>query len=241
MIPARKVPPLNWVSYRLLRFLIRKRFHAVYVEGREHFSELDPARSVVACANHTNWWDGFVVHLLSQELVGRESYIAQEEKHLARYRFLNWLGAFGIDLDHSPTAGLRFAMRVLSDPKSIVWFFPQGHIVYPTKPIIAKSGASFLAKKSNAQILPVVLRYEWMIESRPSIFIRIGAPLPETTSAKQLQAGLQALFDQPLPEPGQIPESMQPLFKPRMSINKKLDFFMHWVRRDKTPFVRENR
>jgi 1-acyl-sn-glycerol-3-phosphate acyltransferase len=181
------------------------------------------------------------VHLLSRELVGRSSYIAQEEKHLARYHFLNWLGAFGIDLDGSPTAGLRYALRVLGDPKTLVWFFPQGHIVHPTKPIVAKSGASFIAKKSNAQILPVIIRYEWMIESRPSILIKVGAPLPETTKAKELQICLQGLFDEVIPEPGKFSETFLPLFKPRMSINKKLDFFMHCFRGDKTPFERENR
>ena len=240
MIAARKFPLLDSASYFLLRFLIRSRFHGVYVSGREHFAELDPLKAVIGCANHTNWWDGFIVHLLSKELAGRSSYIAQDEKHLARYRFLSWLGAFGIDLDGSPTAGLRYALRVLASPQSLVWFFPQGHIAHPTKPIIAKVGATFLAKKSAAQLLPVILRYEWMIESRPSILIRIGAPLPDTTKAKELQQCLQTLFDEVVPEPGKFTETFHPLFKPRMSLNKKLDFLIHRLRGERTPFVREN-
>ena len=241
MIEARKVRLLDWASYILLRCLIRSRFHGIYVAGREHLAELDPTKSAVGCCNHTNWWDGFVVHLLSCELGGRSSYIAQEEKHLARYRFLNWLGAFGIDLDGSPTAGLRYAMRVLNDPKTIDWFFPQGHILHPSKPIEAKLGASFIAKKSGAQMLPVVLRYEWMIESRPSILINIGAPLPATTRADELQECLQRLFDEVDPEPVKFAEKFKPLFNPSMSMNKKLDYLVHKIRGDETPFERENR
>lgn len=241
MIAARKIPPLDWASYAFLCFLIRSRFHGVYVQGGEHLQELDGSKPVIACANHTNWWDGFVVHLLSCKLMDRSIYIAQEEKHLKRYRFFSWLGAFGIDLDGSPMAGLRFAIRVLSNPKNLVWFFPQGQIVYPSKPILIKSGATFLAKKSGAQLLPVILRYEWLIESRPSILIKIGAPLPETTTAKQLQARLQELYDQVDPQPGKILDTFQPLFKPRMSINKKLDYIVHLLSGTKTPFERENR
>ena len=64
----------------------------------------------------------------------------------------------------------------------------------PQAPIEVKSGALFLARRAGAQILPLVLRYEWLAESRPSVFIQIGQPLAAETSPDKLATILNQLF-----------------------------------------------
>lgn len=232
MIEARKRSCFESVFYRLLKWQMRRKFHGVYVSGLERIGCLDPGRSVVACANHTNWWDGFVIELLTREFPGREFYLAQEEKHLARYRWLRWLGVFGIDLDVSALPGIRYALTLLKNPRNVVWLFPQGRIEHPTRPILLKPGALFLAEKTNAQILPVIIKYEWMIESRPSVFVEIGEP--GNTDLEGLARAIPI-------EREQLLQRFRPLFKPGISLNKWVDY-LKWLFSERSrPFERENR
>lgn len=232
MIEARKNRCFEALFYTVLKWVMRRRFHGIYVAGLEHVRELDPRRAVVALANHTNWWDGFVVELLSREFPGRAFYLAQEEKHLARYRWLRWLGAFGIDLDGSALPGLRYALKLLAQPANIVWMFPQGEIAHPTARIVPRPGAWFLAKRSGAQLLPVIFRYEWMIESKPSVFIQFGPPG---------FTDLEALADSVPIGRDELLARFVPLYRPRMSLNKWVDYLRWLARGGRQPFERENR
>ena len=242
MITARKSRLAETMLALVLRRAIRRRFHGIYVNGMTRLLELDTSRPVIVCVNHTNWWDGFVVQLLSQEFKPRVSYLAQEERHLARYRFFRWCGVFGIDLEHSALAGMRYALRLLQDAPTALWFFPQGRIAPPGAPTEIRPGAHFLSMKSGAQLLPVIFRYEWLGESRPSILIFIGSSMPCGASSAQLQSAMQALFDEAGEslDPPRL-EKYTPLFPPAMSLNKRWDYLVHRLARRREPFDPVNR
>ena len=229
MIAARKIAPFNFVVRRWLAGTLKRRFHGVYVFGQENLLGLDLQTAVVGCVNHTNWWDGFVLYVLSWRLFPHDIYLAMEEKNLRRYRFFTWMGTFGLDLAdrHSALAGMRYALRLLK-PGRLIWIFVQGRLLAAGAPIEVKPGALFLARRNHAQILPVVLRYEWLSESRPSVMIAIGAPLVATTTAEQLATVLDHLYahlGQKL-DPLDLQDA-QALFPPRMSVNKRWDYFLH--------------
>ncbi|MBV9392727.1 MAG: lysophospholipid acyltransferase family protein [Verrucomicrobia bacterium] len=222
----------------LVRLALRRRFHSVSVKGAGNLSKLDPKQSLIACANHTNWWDGFVAGVFTSKLLGRQIYLGQEEKHLSRYQFFRSLGAFGINLENPGAAlpSLRYALLLLTDPKNVVWMFPQGRLHAPDFPIVVKGGVSFLAKKSGATILPCVFRYEFRAEENPAVIISVGEPLPSDCSSERLTSALSLLQresksfsnpDEPLP-------SMF-LIKPNLSTNEKWD---NLVRIKKTLLVR---
>ena len=229
MIAARKFWWFNFVLRRRLAAVMRRRFHNVYLLDAEHLHALDPARPVVGCANHTNWWDGFVLYVLSHRRLRHDIYLAMEEVNLRRYRFFRWMGVFGVDLS-SPRAalpGLRYALRLLGDAKDaprLIWIFVQGKLLHPAMGIAVKPGALFLARHANAQILPLVMRYEWMEESRPSVFVQFGPPLPSETTPEELAGVLNGLF-------GRIgsaldPEAKiqrEPLFPEHPSIHTRWD------------------
>ena len=248
MIPARKLPPFNFVLRRWMTRLLRRRFHNVYVAGAEHLRSLDPTRPVVGCVNHTNWWDGFVLYVLSHRLLPHDIYLVMEEAHLRRYRFFTWMGVFGVDLAGRRAAlpGVRYALHLLTKvaadgPAKLLWVFVQGRVLPPVRPVEVRPGATFLAARSGATLLPLVLRYEWLCESRPSILVRVGEPLAADTPAETLAGVLDALLaetDRTTAQPDLA--AYEPLFLPAMSMNKRWDYFVHVCLRRRGVFDKEN-
>ncbi len=243
MIAARKNAPFNFFVRRWLGRMLKRRFHGVYVFGVENLRLIDPERAVVGCANHSNWWDGFVLYVLSWRLLPHDIYLAMEEENLRRYRFFTWLGVFGLDLTSqaSALAGVRYAMRMLR-PGRLIWMFVQGRLQAAGTPVVVKPGALLLARRTQSQLLPVVLRFEWLSESRPSILIGIGAPLDPASSADKLAAAINRLYAQ-LGEKLDPPDfrEAEALFPPRMSVNKRWDYFLHRLGRRQDFFDRQNR
>ena len=227
MIPARKSAPFNWALRRWLDRTLRRRFHNVYLGGGEHLRALPAGRAVVGCVNHTNWWDGFVLYVLSHRLLPHDIHLAMEEKNLRRYRFFTWMGVFGVDLATRASAlpGMRYALELLRGPSRLVWMFVQGKLLPASEPVEVKPGALFLARRAGALVLPLVLRYEWLVESRPSIFVQVGAPLEPTLTDPELAAALNELLAQisrtlhPLELDG-----YEPFYRSKLSMNKRWDY-----------------
>ena len=243
MIAARKIAAFNFVLQRWLERVLRRRFHAVYVFGAEHLRALDVGTGIVGCVNHTNWWDGFVLYVISWKFLRHDIYLAMEEKNLRRYQFFTWMGVFGIDLADRASAlpGVRYSMRLLR-PGRLIWMFVQGKLQNATVPIDVRPGALLLSRKANARLLPMILRYEWLNESRPSILISAGEPLVATTSAAELSGVLNRLWaDLDRKVIALDLGSAEPLFAARMSINKRWDYFLHLLRRRRGSFDGQNR
>ncbi len=249
MIPARKSAPFNFVLRRWLDRTLRRRFHNVYLGGAEHLRALNPARAVIGCVNHSNWWDGFVLYVLSHRFLPHDIHLAMEEKNLRRYRFFTWMGVFGVDLASrsSVLPGLRYAVRLLRERGAngrarLAWMFVQGKLLPAGGTVEVKPGALFLARQTGALLLPVVLRYEWLSESRPSIFAQVGAPMPASASPEELASVLNILFDrvgdafEPLDLSG-----FQPLYGSRLSMNKHWDRLLHVLGRKRESFDEHNR
>ncbi len=247
MIAACKVPPFNFALRRWLAFVLRRRFHNIYLLGAEHLDSLVATRPVVGCVNHTNWWDGFVLYVFSHRYLPQDIYLAMEEVNLRRYRFFTWMGVFGVDLTNPRTVlpGMRYAVRLLQTVAAtprLIWIFVQGKLLDARRPIDVKPGALFLARQTDAQVLPLVLRYEWLVESRPTIFVRIGEPMPPETTPNQLAAVLNELFASTDPDvhPDQVQQG-KPLFGERMSMNKRWDHLVGLVLRRPDKFDKQNR
>jgi 1-acyl-sn-glycerol-3-phosphate acyltransferase len=249
MIAARKHALFNLVLRPFLSWTLRRRFHNVYVKGGEHLRSLEPGSPVVGCANHSNWWDGFVLYVLSYRLLPHEIYLAMEEANLKRYPFFTWMGVFGVGLTgpRSALSGLRYAARLLlirseSEAAPLVWIFVQGRLLAAGTQIEAKPGALWLAQKTGAQILPLIMRYEWLSESRSSIFVNIDRPLPAATSTSELDGCMNRLYSDVPTSAGTLEMSdYQPLFARGMSINKWWDYLLHLLHLAPGPFEGQNR
>ncbi len=244
MIPARKQPAFNFILRRWLARVLRRRFHAFRLAGGEHLRALPPNTPVVGCVNHTNWWDGFILYVLSHRLLPHDIHLAMEEKNLRRYRFFTWMGVFGIDLTdrRASLAGLRYAVRLLRQPGApLVWMFVQGELLSSRRAVEVKPGATFLARQTGAILLPLVLRYEWLQESAPSILARAGAPLPADTTPDVLAIRLNALLAQTDADvETRNFAGYENVLPARMSLNKSWDRVVHLLLGRPEPFDREN-
>ncbi len=247
MIPARKNPAFNFALRRWMTRLLRRRFHGMRLCGGEHLRALAASgQPVIGCVNHTNWWDGFVLYVLSHRLLPHDIYLAMEEKNLRRYRFFTWMGVFGLDLSNRAAAvsGLRYAVRLLGSkilPSRLIWMFVQGALVNPRRPVEVKPGALFLVRRTGAMLLPLVLRYDWLLESRPGVFVKVGAPMPSETTPEALAERLNGLLkqvDEAL-ETNQF-SGWEDLLPARMSINKRWDYFLHLLSGRRAAFERQN-
>jgi 1-acyl-sn-glycerol-3-phosphate acyltransferase len=237
-------PIFDAPAYRLIKRALRRRFHAIYARDLDRVTRLEPDRPVIICPNHTNWWDGFLARLLSPYLPEHKPRrrLMQQEKFLQNARFFTMMGVYGIDLEN-PLPSLRFSMKLLRDPRVQLWMFPQGHLVPQWKPVEARRGVELLARETHAQVLPLIFRYEWTIESRPTIFVKSGPVLPpERFSTKILQRTMRDLYDQLAPDIEQLNyHAFQTLMPPQMSINKRFEYFLHLLRRPGSKFDRHNR
>ncbi len=235
MIPARNSRFYEFTAGRLIQRAVRRYFHAFYLDGLEHLAALDPARPVVGCCNHTNWWDGFVLYSFSrQRMRDRAFQLAMDEKNLRRYFFFPGLGVFGVDLESKTgaVAGMRYGARLLQERADrVLWVFVQGVLTSPRMPIVARPGASFFARQSNAQILPVIIRYEWLIESRASVVLTFGPALGPAATPEEIASALNSLaakVDARIEARGV--EGLTGFHPARISLNKRWDYLLHRLR-----------
>ena len=91
MLPANKNRFLDGLLYLYFRNRARRTFSAVAGRGLDHLRTLLPVdRPVLLFCNHTNWWDGLIVFLLTRQMRHKAVYCMMEEKQLKHYRFFTW-------------------------------------------------------------------------------------------------------------------------------------------------------
>lgn len=231
MIRASRSPLWNALLRRYIRWLCARRFSGIYALGTRHLDALDPGRSVICVANHTNWWDGFMASVVSDRLPRRQTFCMMEDRQLRQYKFLRHLGAFSVDLARpsGAIASIRYALRLLSDPTACLWLFPQGAIQSPYVPIRIRPGAAFLARKAQgAQILPVIFRYAFFNEDRPHALIGIGPPCPTRTGASDEDILSSLETTRETIDPLVLARDLTPfdvVRAPTLSLNKRWEWF----------------
>jgi 1-acyl-sn-glycerol-3-phosphate acyltransferase len=184
----------TWAVEAYLRRKMRSAFRGLWLRGALPSS----AEGRLVYANHTSWWDGFVVHALA-ECAGWDAYCLMEEKNLQRYRFLSRIGAFSVQPGSpaSALASLRYAKRLLQEKAASVVVFPEGEIrPFGERPLRLEGGLEVLARLAGVPCLPVAIRYAFFEHEKPDVLLEVGAPHPPTSLsafAEALGAGVGAL------------------------------------------------
>lgn len=185
-----------------LRWSARRRLDGVWVDGLQRARSALARGPVIFAANHVSWWDG-CLGVLAEPALGAQSAYLIDAEGLQRFPFLGWFGAVAIDR-RSTTAirrGLARATDWLDGPGRALWIYPQGrqrpaHL----RPLGLQRGATWIARRSQATILPVALQYGWRTDHRPAAALSFGEPVQPTLEAleegivRQL-AQLDAFFD----------------------------------------------
>ncbi len=231
MIPAKKSAVIDAMLYRYFRRFFAKAFHTVAVKGMERFRDLPKDRPVIVICNHTNWWDALMVFMLTRAMPHKKVFCMMEEKQLKDYRFFARLGAFSVDLTSraKAAASVRYALRLLEQPETAMWIFPQGKICPPSEQIEPKPGTDFMAKRvPHAIVLPLALRYEFFREDRPNILLVAGATFPASEcSLERIGTSLRETFavaDEAAKR--QDLTGFTVMFHPQLTINKR----WQWVK-----------
>jgi len=240
VIAANKNDILDSLLFVYFRWLARRAFYTIAGRGLEHLRNLPPDRPAIIFCNHTNWWDGLMVYLLTRQMSHKAVYCMMEEKQLKHYRFFTWLGAFSVDLS-SPlrsAAALRYAQRLLQKKETAIWIFPQGKLSLPNDPVEVKPGTDYLAQNApHALLVGVSMRYEFFRENRPNVLIEIGQPFQaiEWTEGRIARECNEAVARANKAAVTQDMSGFEPLFKPHWTVNKRWE----WVKLAATGRLRE--
>jgi hypothetical protein len=181
-IPAHKNFLGELLVFWICRSSLWRNFHSVKFLASTPLiappSQLDAP--VIFYANHNSWWDGYLAHLVSQQVYGLDGYLMMDVRQLRRYSFFSWAGCFSVDQQDARSA-VRSLDYIASELKAkagrSLWIFPQGRILpQAQRPLDFHSGLAHLIKRLGAcYVYPVATRLEFLAEQYPDIFIEVGA------------------------------------------------------------------
>lgn len=160
-------------------------------------------RPIICVANHTSWWDGFLLMEIRHKLRPHAPFHSvMLESQLRKAPFLRQIGAIGID-PSSPRSVLRVRTelqeRLKDRPDSFVFYFPQGRI-WPSRrrPLGFKRGIElFIEWLGDAVVLPVGIHIEPLNRASPRAFLSVGDPIDSNLrpSAAVLEQAVEMELD----------------------------------------------
>ncbi|GIU81161.1 MAG: hypothetical protein KatS3mg006_0225 [Pyrinomonadaceae bacterium] len=138
-------------------------------------------------ANHSSWWDGLVVFEISLH-TEFDWFVMMEEKQLKKLFPFRWLGAFSVVRENPREAvkSINYAAKIMTEnSKTALLIFPQGKILPNDKrPLSFYHGVSRIIEKVKIAVcIPLAMRYEFLGNFKPEIFVKIGEP--EKVEAKE--------------------------------------------------------
>ena len=220
---------------------IRGGFHQIRAQGVDRLRaalDAEPGGTLFL-ANHSCWWDLFLVHFLN-EAIPVDGYGMMEHFNMVRFGFFRRIGAFSVDRTDptSVRASLEYAAGLLRAPRSGVWVFPQGKIdSNDARPLTFQPGIRALVRRAGrVRVVPVAFRYDYWQDERPEVLVRFGEPtwvdrpdLPALipTWEARLTAELDTLRSEGLP---QDPSRFTSLMAGRRSISETYARFLARLR-----------
>lgn len=180
-----KLPEIRGWQLRLfiryIAFYLHRHFHALSYLDRTSLRSVE-GWPVLVCLNHPSWWDPLLALYLSQRFFPqRYHYGPIASAGLAKYRFFERLGFFGID-PQSRAGASRFLQigRAISERSDCaLWVTVQGHFTdVRVRPVQIQSGVGHLAHRCDRlAVLPLALEYAFWDERAPEAFACFGQPI----------------------------------------------------------------
>jgi 1-acyl-sn-glycerol-3-phosphate acyltransferase len=172
---------LEWF-HRYARWYLARNFHGLHLLRLGEVAAVDNLPLLV-CLNHPSWWDPLICLHLSQRLFPERSHFAPIDANgLAKYRFFERLGFFGIEMGTRRGAArfLEISQAVLRKADAALWVTAQGEFADVRVPVTLKPGIGYVASRLDRfAMLPVALEYGFWNERYPEAFVCIGPPIIE--------------------------------------------------------------
>lgn len=174
------------------RFVARG-FHAVRLA---RVQRPDPealrGRPLVVYLNHPSWWDPMTCLVLAMRLFpDRRHYAPIEAAALAKYRFFEKLGFFGVEPGtiQGARAFLEVGGKIVEQPDSVLWVTAAGRFADPReRPVHLRPGLGHLiCRMKEGFVLPLALEYPFWEERYPEALARFGRAV--TLEPTSMRAG----------------------------------------------------
>jgi 1-acyl-sn-glycerol-3-phosphate acyltransferase len=133
---------------------VYKIFYRFKIIGRENV----PQGAALVCVNHSSMADP-VLMALALKRNDRPRFMAKKElfKRFPLKQLITFLGAFPVDRGASDMTAIRTSLDILKDGQKLL-IFPQGtRVLSDDEAAAMKNGASMLAFRSGAPLLPAYL------------------------------------------------------------------------------------
>jgi diapolycopene oxygenase len=200
---SRRSPWLVRFFTHYCRGYLRRNFHAVRVA--RHSRPVDPGPgALIVVLNHPSWWDPLVAGMVAGLFPDRVHHAPMDTDALARYRFFERLGFFGVEQGTSrgALAFLRTSLALLSQPNTALWIPAQGRFVDPRqRPIHLRQGIGHLVRRLHGGvILPLALEYPFWGERYPEALACFGSPIAIGAGRSRSVADWMQVIDSGLTE-----------------------------------------
>jgi len=171
------------------RNLFNRRFNSLQVSGLKFLKVKEEKTPLIIYANHSSWWDGLTAFQISRQ-AGLDSFIMMEEKQLKKLRLFRKLGAFSVVRENNREAlkSINYAIQILEqNPKRTLWIFPQGEISpNDARPLRFYNGLARIIKRlEKCSVISLAMRYEFLGEYKPDIFVKIEKTELSATDLKR--------------------------------------------------------
>ena len=171
----------RWAVHSLIMRKLRSHFFQVRVQGLDRLRtslDAEPGGTLFL-ANHSCWWDLFLVHVLN-ETIPVDGYGMMEHFNMLRFGFFKRIGAFSVDRTDpsSVRASIEYTAGLLKGPRAGVWIFPQGRMIgNDVRPLGFQPGMRTIVKRAGrVRVVAVAFRFEYWQDERPEAFVRFGEP-----------------------------------------------------------------
>ncbi len=202
MLKARKSVLFENIFSVYNRNLLRRRFNSLQVSGLNFLIERDKNFPLLIYANHSSWWDGLVAFQISRE-TKLDSFLMMEEKQLRKLSLFRRLGVFSVirETPREAMKSVNYAADILrKNPNRVVWIFPQGEILpNDVRPLDFYGGLTKIIEKAGScYAVPLAVRFEFLGNFKPDIFVKIGKPELFNSSENFFPKIKKTIFEQKL-------------------------------------------
>jgi 1-acyl-sn-glycerol-3-phosphate acyltransferase len=175
--------------YPKKNFIIHSAFHWYVQFIAKNFKEIifnsieaNPNKSILLIANHTGFWDGFLLYRVKCKLFKKRFHIMLLEKTSKRIPILKYGGAFSINKKSKDIIeSLDYAAQLLKDPGNLVLIFPQGKLYsnFITEVEFEKGIIKVMKQAAgNFQLILATSFIEHFENKKPSAYIYLKAANP---------------------------------------------------------------
>ena len=164
---------------------LKKGLHRIWLRG--DFASL-PKTPFILAANHSSWWDAYLVHYIRERLPLPLNTVVKE-KTLTTFPFFRHVGAV-------TDSGPRTLLRRLHNGEA-AFIFPEGDMQPAGQLAELKAGLGFFAQRAGVDVYPVAFRVVMRGAQKPEAFMVLGEPISGDNQAELLtrfEAALNTLL-----------------------------------------------